>query len=142
MQHGNTERTLTEMEILYTKQCKTTAYLPYYTNLYAHELTGYTIEGDGMIHKPENVGHVPVYAVKVKGEDVLENFLFDSKKSFCIHYASTATLLLRRLGVPARYVTGYAVDPGEFVKNPDGTYTAVVPDESGHAWVEVFFEER
>lgn len=232
LQHGNTERTLTEMEILYTKQCKTTAYLPYYANLYAHELTGYTIEGDGMIHKPENVEHVPVYTVAVKsedfsgsfpkeqltqeeerfrseyakdvlrtytkvpengverllaladqwrqqgydagtldinyaiqiqkvtseltdrtdysldlkeipkGEDVLENFLFDSKKGFCIHYASTATLLLRRLGVPARYVTGYAVDPREFVKNPDGTYTAVVPDESGHAWVEVFFEEQ
>lgn len=72
------------------------------------------------------------------GEDVVENFLFDSKEGYCIHYASAAVLLLRSLGVPARYVTGYAVGRDEFQKNADGTYTAVVPDQDGHAWAEVY----
>ncbi len=81
-----------------------------------------------------NPGRVPF------GTDVVENFLFDSKEGFCIHYASAATLLLRRLGVPARYVSGYAVDPAEFEKNPDGSYTASVVDRNGHAWVEVFMD--
>lgn len=76
------------------------------------------------------------------GTDVVENFLFDRKEGFCVHYASAATLLLRRLGVPARYVSGYAADSDDFVQNPDGSYTAVVKDEMGHAWVEVYMQER
>ena len=74
------------------------------------------------------------------GSDVIENFLFDSRKGFCVHYASAATLLLRRLGVPARYVSGYTVDPDQFKKNPDGSYMAAVLDRNGHAWVEVFMD--
>ncbi len=72
------------------------------------------------------------------GEDVVEYFLFENKKGFCIHYASAGTLLLRGLGVPARYVSGYAIDPSDFVENEDGTYTAVVEDNKGHAWAEVY----
>lgn len=74
--------------------------------------------------------------------DVVENFLFDSGEGFCIHYASAGTLLLRQLGVPARYVSGYAVDPSDFTENPDGSYTAVVKDEKGHAWAEVYANEQ
>lgn len=76
------------------------------------------------------------------GEDVVENFVFDSKEGYCIHYASAATLLLRYLGVPARYVEGYAVKPQEFKENADGTYTADVLDYDGHAWTEVYKDVR
>lgn len=76
------------------------------------------------------------------GEDVVENFLFDSNEGYCIHYASAATLLLRELGVPVRYVSGYAVTPQEFKKNSDGTYTAAVPDWDGHAWVEIYVDHK
>lgn len=86
------------------------------------------------------------YSRKLKrvpeGTDVVENFLFDSKEGFCIHYASAGTLLLRQLGVPARYVSGYAVNPSDFTENPDGSYTAVVKDEMGHAWAEVYGNEQ
>lgn len=76
------------------------------------------------------------------GADVVEYFLFDGKTGYCIHYASAATLLLRGLGVPARFVSGYAADPDAFAKNPDGTYTAVIKDEMGHAWTEVFTDTQ
>ena len=33
-----------------------------------------------------------------------QSFFFDQKKGYCIHYATTATLMFRLLGVPARYV--------------------------------------
>ena len=36
-------------------------------------------------------------------------FLSDSRRGYCMHYASAATLMLRALGVPARYVQGYTV---------------------------------
>lgn len=72
------------------------------------------------------------------GEDVVEYFLFDSKKGFCEHYASAGVLLLRMMGIPARYVSGYVVKPDEFVRQGDREYRAKVLDSAAHAWVEVF----
>ncbi len=74
------------------------------------------------------------------GEDVVQYFLFGSKKGFCQHYASAGTLLLRKLGVPARYVTGYAVSDSDFTLQPDGSYLAKVKDSDAHAWVEYYKE--
>ncbi len=74
------------------------------------------------------------------GEDVVEYFLFDSGKGFCEHYASAGVLLLRMMGIPARYVSGYVIKPGEFVRQSDTEYTAVVMDSAAHAWAEVFIE--
>lgn len=71
------------------------------------------------------------------GKDFAEYFFFDQKKGYCIHYATTATLMLRILGVPARYVTGYMVSPDAFVES-EGGFTAKVPDSQAHAWVEVY----
>lgn len=80
------------------------------------------------------------------GEDVVEYFLFDSGKGFCEHYASAGVLLLRQMGIPARYVSGYVIRPEEFIRkdnaggSTDAEYTAVVKDDAAHAWVEVFIE--
>ena len=76
------------------------------------------------------------------GQDYVENFLFEQKKGFCEHFATAGTLLLRGLGVPARYVAGYRVGPEEFTENDDGTYTAEIPDSDAHAWAEVYHRER
>lgn len=70
-------------------------------------------------------------------KDFAEYFFFDQKKGYCIHYATTATLMFRMLGVPARYVTGYVITPEAFVADENG-YTAQVPDTQAHAWVEVY----
>lgn len=75
-----------------------------------------------------------------EGTDYAEYFLLEQKKGYCVHYATTGTLLFRMKGIPARYVSGYIVLPGDFKENADGTYTAEVTDERGHAWTEVFQE--
>lgn len=72
------------------------------------------------------------------GRDVTEYFLFDSGQGFCQHYASAGALLLREMGVPARYVTGYVVLPDSFSLEQGGYYTARVPDSAAHAWVEIY----
>lgn len=72
-----------------------------------------------------------------QGTDIVEKFLFDEKKGFCVHYASAAVLMMRMMGVPARYVTGYVVFPEQF-KEADGVYTANIPNEQAHAWIEVY----
>lgn len=56
-------------------------------------------------------------------------FLEDSETGYCIHFATAATVLLRASGVPARYVTGYAVQVQEGFRRD-------VTSERAHAWVE------
>ena len=52
-----------------------------------------------------------------------------------MHYACTAVILLRMIGVPARYVNGYMVDSLE-----DGRRKEVY-SEDAHAWFEFFIPE-
>jgi transglutaminase-like putative cysteine protease/predicted DNA-binding protein len=66
--------------------------------------------------------------------DVVDYFLFESKRGYCEHFASAFVILCREAGIPARLVTGYlATDYNPFT----GYYEVKVKD--GHAWAEVFF---
>ncbi|MBI5297106.1 MAG: transglutaminase domain-containing protein [Chloroflexi bacterium] len=69
-----------------------------------------------------------------KGTDPLLWVLFDSKKGFCMYYASAEVLMLRSLGIPARMVVGFA--QGELDERGIG-YTVRKADS--HAWPEVYF---
>lgn len=73
-------------------------------------------------------------------EDIVEYFLFENHEGYCVHFASAATLMYRLCGIPARYAAGYAIEPGAFVRQDDGTWRAEVTDESAHAWTEIFLE--
>lgn len=73
------------------------------------------------------------------GEDPVEYFLSTSKEGYCMHYASSAVLILRTLGVPARYATGYVVDADLF-RRSSSVYVAEVPDNRAHAWVEIYLD--
>ena len=66
-----------------------------------------------------------------EGEDFVSYFLTESHEGYCMHFASAATLMLRAIGIPARYVTGYVADvPASGHVN--------VPDSAAHAWVEIY----
>ena len=90
--------------------------------------------------------------------DFINYFLGDNKRGYCAHFASAATLILRRLGYAARYVEGYAIDPtdmdqdakvrndllvkdyydGDMLINGESKVVTVnVTDAMAHAWVEV-----
>lgn len=95
------------------------------------------------------------------GQDFINYFLDENKKGVCAHFASAATLIFRRMGIPARYVEGYAFGY-EAVLNgkvrDDLAYedyyrgyselgeTAVmeveVSDANAHAWVEIYEEGK
>lgn len=68
-----------------------------------------------------------------EGMDPVLYFLTESRRGYCMHYASAAALLLRTMGVPARYVSGFTAvpQPGRQVD---------VPDRAAHAWVEVWVD--
>lgn len=74
-----------------------------------------------------------------KGEDAVEYFLITGKKGYCIHFASAGALILRELGIPARYVYGYVAKSGSLQKSGEG-YTASVLDSYAHAWVEIYLD--
>jgi transglutaminase-like putative cysteine protease len=67
------------------------------------------------------------------GRDPVDDFLFQTRRGFCEHYASAFVFLMRAAGVPARVVTGY--QGGEI--NPLGDYLIVRQSEA-HAWAEVW----
>jgi transglutaminase-like putative cysteine protease len=85
--------------------------------------------------------------------EVVDWWLFDYGKGFCQYYATSQVVLLRALGIPARYAVGYA--EGELQGGPEidvtgltgpelqdytnvgGTY--IVRQRDSHAWPEVYF---
>ena len=50
-----------------------------------------------------------------------------------MHFASAAVLLLRQLGIPARYVSGFTAELS-------ADETVNVPDSAAHAWVEIYLD--
>ncbi len=68
-----------------------------------------------------------------EGTDPVLYFLNESRRGYCMHYASAAVLLLRAMGVPARYASGFTAYsiPGR---------QAAVADRAAHAWVEVWVD--
>jgi protein-glutamine gamma-glutamyltransferase len=70
----------------------------------------------------------------IGGTPALVDFVNDTKRGYCQHYAGAMALMLRLLGIPARVAVGFT----------SGEYSAddkewVVKDTNAHAWVEVWF---
>lgn len=72
--------------------------------------------------------------------DFVEYFLFQSHEGYCVHFATSAVLILRYLGIPARYATGYVVSPADFSSGDGNTYTAIVTGKQAHAWAEIYLD--
>ena len=69
--------------------------------------------------------------------DSVDDFLFNTKRGFCGHYASAFVTLMRAADIPARVVTGY--QGGEW--NPIRHYY-LVRQSDAHAWAEVWIDGR
>lgn len=65
-------------------------------------------------------------------------FLMEAQSGYCVHFATTATVLLRALGIPARYAEGYIVIQKDYEKQTDAEGYIAIEDTHAHAWVEVF----
>ena len=96
-------------------------------------------------------------------EDYVNYFLQTTRKGLCANYATAGTLILRYLGIPARYIEGYVIDytdvvDSEILDESSFRYedyfrgeselgrTAVVQvnvtDNAAHAWIEAFMDGR
>ncbi len=66
-------------------------------------------------------------------KDPVDQFLFETRRGFCEHFASSFAVMMRAAGVPTRVVTGYL--GGEI--NPVDGYLVVRQSEA-HAWNEIW----
>lgn len=81
-----------------------------------------------------NAGKLPA------GKDFAEYFLTENRKGSCSHFSTSAVLLCRYAGIPARYVEGYVIKPDDF--DSETTFGAMetvnVTDARAHAWAEIY----
>jgi transglutaminase-like putative cysteine protease len=66
--------------------------------------------------------------------DPLAYFLFTRRAGHCEYFASAMTVMVRSLGIPARYINGFL--PGDY--NDVGN-DYVIRASDAHSWVEVYF---
>ncbi len=67
----------------------------------------------------------------------LAQFLLKSKSGHCEYFATTTVLLLRAMGIPARYVTGFAVD-----EYSDWEQQYLIRQRHAHAWAMAYLQGK
>ncbi|WP_335872522.1 transglutaminase domain-containing protein [Bacillus sp. 2205SS5-2] len=105
------------------------------TNWYdkARAVEGY-FRRNGFVYDQEDV------LIPGPEDDYVDQFLFDSMRGYCDNYSTSMVVLLRSVGVPARWVKGFT--DGEFVKSLENSYKQYdVTNNNAHSWVEVYFPE-
>ena len=78
--------------------------------------------------------YVTTVTGQCKDNPQLVDCFLELKKGYCEYFATAMVMLLREMGVPARYVLGYL--PG---RDPESDGSYVVDRSAAHAWVEVYF---
>lgn len=65
----------------------------------------------------------------------VDEFLFQTRRGFCEHYAAAFVVIMRAAGIPARIVTGYqgAEQNGDYF---------IVRQSDAHAWAEVWLDSQ
>jgi transglutaminase-like putative cysteine protease len=79
------------------------------------------------------------YTLELPGQrepDPLAHFLFERKRGHCEYFASSMTIMLRTIGIPARVVNGFRGG-----KYNDLTNSYIVREKDAHSWVEAYFPE-
>ncbi len=69
------------------------------------------------------------------GAEPVDEFLFETRRGYCGHYASAFAVLMRAAGIPARVVTGYF--GGAYNRYADYW---IIRQSDAHAWVEIWID--
>lgn len=66
------------------------------------------------------------------GRDFVSWFLLEERQGYCTSFATAMAVMARMVGLPSRYIEGYAAVP-------DSDGVARVTQQQAHAWVEIYF---
>lgn len=75
--------------------------------------------------------------VPEEGQDYVDQFLFETQRGYCDNFSTSMTVMLRSIGIPARWVKGFA--EGEEIGTKDGQRIYEVTNNNAHSWVEAYF---
>ncbi len=121
---------------------------------YALEPPEESAETDGLIDPEDYLSGISSSSVRgffgggplMSSEDdvtALVRFLAYDKRGYCVQYASALTMMLRSIGIPARYCEGFIANEftTDFHGNDDPLtrYRTDIYDSNAHAWVEVYY---
>lgn len=133
------------IEIWFEDELQLTDSLPERVSELAHELT------EGLTSEYEMVRAIEQYLkedggyryslLEVEntpdGGDYVDHFLFESRIGYCNNFSSAMTIMLRAVGIPARWTKGFT--PGSQYTDENGETFFEVSNANAHSWVEVFF---
>ncbi|WP_394794129.1 transglutaminase domain-containing protein [Armatimonas sp.] len=121
-----------------TKDASTPAQKVDAVTRYLLENYPYSLTFDAGFLFPKNASNSMLRFVEGKRSDFIARFLLSEPKAgaHCEFFASGAALLLRCVGVPTRYVTGY------FAHEQEGPDTLLVRQRDAHAWCEAWVEGK
>ncbi|QPQ34167.1 transglutaminase TgpA family protein [Lysinibacillus sp. JNUCC-52] len=71
-----------------------------------------------------------------ENQDYVDQFLFDTKVGYCDNFSTSMVVMLRTIGIPARWVKGFA--PGNAGGVSDGYREYKVTNDNAHSWVEAY----
>ncbi|MEX1030275.1 MAG: transglutaminase-like domain-containing protein [Paenibacillaceae bacterium] len=90
--------------------------------------------------------------LSAKEGDFVDQFLFEQKEGYCDYFSTAMTVMLRTIGIPARWVKGFT--PGEIIDVEENgflqesslrlrssqivTFPVMVRNRNAHSWVEVY----
>ncbi|MBR6403891.1 MAG: hypothetical protein IKS48_10955 [Eubacterium sp.] len=69
-------------------------------------------------------------------ENYVDDFLFETKRGYCVHYASAMIIMLRECGIPSRYANGFVHRFDEEKMKVRGE----VMSNDAHAWPEAYIK--
>ncbi|WP_410983342.1 DUF4129 domain-containing transglutaminase family protein [Bacillus cereus] len=75
-----------------------------------------------------------------KNQDYVDQFIFETKSGYCNNFSTSMIVLLRSIGIPARWVKGYtggALENKSTNSGYENIYT--ITNKNAHSWVEVYF---
>lgn len=82
---------------------------------------------------------------RAQSDDFVESFLFDIREGYCDYYSTSLVMMSRSLGIPARWVKGYApgqqvfLDDAREAANGENMTAYAVSNADAHSWAEVYF---
>ncbi|WP_172373618.1 DUF4129 domain-containing transglutaminase family protein [Sporosarcina jiandibaonis] len=85
---------------------------------------------NGFVYDQKNV------AIPAEDQDYVDQFLFDSKSGYCDNFSTSMVVMLRTIGIPAKWVKGFA--PGELGRNENKESVYKITNNEAHSWVEAF----
>lgn len=75
-------------------------------------------------------------AIPSEDQDYVDQFLFETKIGYCDNFSSAMVVMLRSIGIPARWVKGFA--GGDTIDSNGSMRTFEITNNDAHSWVEAY----